>query len=410
MISIRRQLLGLGFVAASSLLALNSAHAMSGPTAITIDGGPLGSLALSGGIDGYGYYQNNTADGIQSNGVNIANGLVELQKTSGELQFTIEVGSNGGTISPGANTAFVGGYYNNRLPQTSITNYSTGPLYEGYLTVAPANLPVTFSAGFLPSLEGYESGVDWINPSQLVSPLFYVENSQARGVQANVTEGPLTAEVQFGDGWDTGVFNFLQALVSYSINSSNTVSVFYGGNLGRTGLNAKTYSGDCSYGSTAPGCFGTVGTYGANYINSQMLGGYYSYTDGNLNLVPEVQYVFAKADHEIGLTKASSNLGLALFGNYAFANTPYSLGGWVSYETSNGPTTPGEEVTWFAGPKSEAVSTAVSPTWQYKDLFARANAGVAYLLNNKQFSDLSYGSDGTDKLQFTGTLEAGLLF
>jgi hypothetical protein len=404
MITIRRQLLGLGFVAASSLLALHTAHAMSGPTAITIDGGPLGSLSLSGGVDGYGYYQSNTGTGIQNNGANIANGLVELQKTSGVLQFTLELGSNGGAIAIGSNTGFVGGYYNNRLPQTSITNFATGPLYAGYITVAPANLPVTFSAGILPSLEGYESGVDWINPSQLVTSIYYVQNSQARGVQAALTEGPLTATVQFGDGFDTGVFNFVQALASYTIDSSNIASVYYAGNLGRTGLNAKTYSGDCSFGSTAPGCYGTVGSYGAYYINSQMIGGYYSYTMGNLNIVPEVQYVFAKADQQLGLTKSSYNAAAAVFGDYTFANTPYSVGGWVSFEDSNG------YDSWYAGPKSEAVSTAVSPTWQYKDLFARANAGATYLLNNKAFSTASYGSNGTDKFQFTGTLEAGLLF
>ena len=393
----RRQLLGLGFAAASSLLALHAAHALTGPQPITIDGGPLGQLQLSGGVDGYGYYQNNVPDGITDNGINVANAIVQLQKTSGVLQFNIEVGSMS-AITLGANTGFAPGYYNNRLPQTSISNYSTGPLYEGYLTVAPPNSPVTVSAGFLASLEGYESGIDWNNPSQLVTPLYYVENANAKGVQAVVTEGPLTATVQFGDGFDTGVFNFLQALVSYQFDSSNTLSVFYGGNLGRTGLNAKTYAGNTGYGNVR------VANYGANFINSQMLGAYYNYTMGSLNLVPEVQYVYAKTDHKIGLDKSSSNLGVALFGNYAFANTPYSLGGWISYENSNG------NEFWYAGPRSEAISFAVSPTWQYKYLFARANAGAAYLLNNKEFSNLSYGNDGTDKIQFTGTLEAGLLF
>ena len=68
----------------------------------------------------------------------------------------------------------------------------------------------------------------------------------------------------FGDGYNTGVFNFLQALFTYTVNSSNAVNIFYGGNLGRTGLNAKTYSGTCTYGSTAPGCFGTVGILAPN--------------------------------------------------------------------------------------------------------------------------------------------------
>jgi hypothetical protein len=44
MITMRRQLLGLGLIAASSILAIHNAQALSGPTAITIDGGPLGSL------------------------------------------------------------------------------------------------------------------------------------------------------------------------------------------------------------------------------------------------------------------------------------------------------------------------------------------------------------------------------
>ena len=62
MSTLRRQLLGLGFVAASSLFALHAAQAMSGPTAIKIDGGPFGQLQISGGVDGYGYYLGQTND------------------------------------------------------------------------------------------------------------------------------------------------------------------------------------------------------------------------------------------------------------------------------------------------------------------------------------------------------------
>ncbi len=397
MITMRRQLLGLGFVAASSLLALNAAHALTGPTAIQIDGGPFGSLNLSGGVDGYGYYVSNLGNGQQDTGVNVANALVELQKTSGELQFTIEVGSNGGAIT-------VGSLFS-RPAQTSISNYSTGPLYAGYLTVAPKDMPFTISAGRIGSLEGYESGIDWNNPSQLTTSIFYVQNSQNTGVEGTYTAGPLSATVAFGDGWDTHVFNFLQALVTYTIDTNNNVNVYYAGNLGRTGLNAKTYSGTCSYGSTAPGCFGTVGTYGPYFMNSQMLGGWYSWTHGNLNVVPEVQYVYAKTDHQLGIDKTTANFGAAVFGDYSFANTPYSLGGWVEYENSQG------EGTWFVGPNSEAAGFAVSPTWQYKDLFARLNGGGLYLLNNKHDGvSYGYGNSGTDKFQFIGTLEAGLLF
>lgn len=385
MITIRRQLLGLGFMAASSLLALHTAHAMSGPTGITIDGGPVGDLSLSGGVDGYGYYQSNSANGVKDNGANIGNALIELQKTKGVLQFTIEVGSIGGAVTPGANPT------GTTFSQTTITNYKTGPLYLGYVTIAPTDMPFTISAGHLPSLEGYEATTDWSNPSQFTTDLFWVENNNSTGVMGTLTEGPVTATVEFGDGFDTGVWNFGQALVSYTIDPNNSLNVYGAMNFGRTGPNAYLYGQN------------TVG-YGNAAVNSQMIGAYYSWTMGNLNLVPEVQYVFAKTDHLAGIDKSTSNLGAAVFEDYAFANTPYSIGGWVQYEKSIG------AYNWFAGPNSEAVGGAISPTWQYKDLFARVNGGVTYLLNNKDFSTASYGGSGRDKFQFVGTLEAGVLF
>ncbi|WP_298285055.1 hypothetical protein [Acidocella sp.] len=371
----------LGLVLAASLVAAPSAKALNGPQTITIDGGPLGSLLLSGGADGYGYYVSNTAAGVKNNGAYAGSVFVELQKNSGVLQFTVEVGPNGGTIPLGTTPT-----------QTSANIYTTGPLFEGYLTIAPPNSPVTVSVGQLGSLEGFEAGTDWLNNVQLTTALWAVQNANSRGVSAMYSQGPLTATVEFGDGFDTGVFNFLQALVSYAFDGNNIANVYYAGNLGATGLNAY------EYGNT------TVGSYGANFVNSQMLGGYYVHTDGNLTLTPEVQYVYAKANRKLGLTKGSGNFGAALFGDYAFGASPYSLGAWVEYEDSTG------HDIWASGPGSEAVGAALAPTWQYKDLFARVNAGAYYLLNNKQFSTASFGANGRGKFQFLGTLEAGLLF
>ncbi len=399
--TMRRQLLGLGFLAASSLLALHAANAMSGPASIQIDGGPLGDLQLSGGVDGYGYYLGDTTESgnlpftHKDLGADLANGLVELQKTDGQLQFTLEVGSNGGALTLGSGAP----------GQTSITTFTTGPLYAGYITVAPSGLPVTFSAGQIGSLEGYESGIDWNNANQLTTEIFYVQNSQSRGVSANYTQGPINATVTFGDGYDTGVWNFIQGLVTYTINATNSLSVYTADNLGRTGLASYAYGG------------GTTG--GAPYyVNSDMIGAYYSYTMGNLNLVPEVQYQYAKGDAKLGIgtydaasgnfyAKASSNLGAALFADYSLSSTsPYSIGAWAEYWTSKG------TADWFIGSDSEGVGASVSPTWQYKDLFARADAGYLYLLHNKSADGVSsYGyGDNKDHGEFVGTLEAGLLF
>ena len=139
-------------------------------------------------MDGYAYGLTGTSGGNKSNGAEVANGLVELQKSTGELQFTIEIGSNGGAVSLGTHPG-----------KTSITTFSTGALYAGYLTVAPTALPgFTFSGGQLGSLEGWESGVDWNNANQLTTDIFEVQNSQSRGVEVSYTTGPFSGTVEFG--------------------------------------------------------------------------------------------------------------------------------------------------------------------------------------------------------------------
>jgi hypothetical protein len=393
MITMRRQLLGLGFVAASSLLALHSANAMSGPTAITFDGGPLGSLSLSGGVDGYAYYNSGTSNtgsllGDTSNGAYVGSALTEVQKTTGLLQFTIEVGSNGGTASLGTAHS-----------QTSINGFSTGPLYAGYLTVAPASIPgLTISGGQLGSLEGWESGVDWNNANQLTTEIFAVQNSQTPGVEVSYTTGPFSGTVEFGDGYNTGVWNYIQALGTYTVNSDNAASIYLGANLGTTGPNARSYGG-----SPAP-----------LFANSDLIGAFYNYTMGNLNLVPEVQYQYTRAIAKIGLSKSASNFGAAVFADYTIGTSPYSVGAWIEGFTTH--TSNQDGATYFIGPDAQGVGVSLTPTWQYKYLFARADLGGLLLMRHK-FTDSSgvsttygYGNYGTGNAIFQGTLEAGLLF
>ncbi len=386
---LRKQLLGFTLVAGSSLFAMHAAHALNGPTNIDIDGGPLGQLELSGGVSGYFYGQSGTsrnnesgdsAVGNKAAGANVSQALIELQKTSGILQFTIEVGPQNGVP-----------YLGVKPTQASVSVYRASPLYLGYVTLAPTNSPVTISVGQLPSLEGYESGLSWGNANLFRSALYSVENMQNVGVSGTYTHGPLSATVTYGDGYDTRVFNFLQALVTYNFNSNNALNVYYGGDLGKTGVNAITYN---QY---------TVGNYGSYFVNSQMYGAYYSYTNGNLNLVPEVQYVYANRDVALGIPNYTSNFGAALFSDYTFGKSPYSLGGMAEYFTSNG------SGDWFIAPHAEGVGFQLSPTWQYKDLFARVSAGYMHLINRGD-GDPAYGNEGTGTNVVQGALEAGLLF
>ena len=225
-----------------------------------------------------------------------------------------------------------------RPTQTTINNLSTGPLYDGYVTLAPKGSPVTISAGMMASLEGYESALDWSNPVQLTTAIFFVQNMHSRGVSLNYTKGPINATVMYGDGYNTGVFNFLQALVTYTINSSNVVERL----LRRQSRPDRSERQDLWrhlqlwQQARTPAASARSETFGPQFANSQLVGAYYSYTMGNLNLVPEVQYQVAKADAKLGIYKETSNFGAALFETYTFGKSPYSLGGWVEYFDSHG--------------------------------------------------------------------------
>lgn len=378
-----------------SLGTIPIAHAMNGPTAITINAGPLGELQVTGGMDGYMYSLSGTGDsgnlGLlgtdKSTGAEFMNGLIKVEKTTGLLRFTVQ---------GGATTPFTLG----TAPTAAAAQaFPTGPLYAAYLTLAPTS-DFTISAGQIGSVEGYESAIDWENANVLTTDIFYVQNGQSLGVTASYSHGPLSATLTFGDGFNTGVWNFLQGDVSYAANANNSLTIYGATNLGTTGPGAHFYgSADTPYGDSYVGS----GPLSASpLVNSTMIGGFYSFTSGNLNLVPEVQYVYAKANHKVGLDKFSSNFGAALFADYQFGSSPYSLGAWAEYFSSNGPDL------WFANPGAQGVGFSVTPTWQSKYIFVRADLGYLHL--TKVGDGDAYGPSGTDRNQVTGLIETGVLF
>lgn len=402
--------LGLSVIALSAVLSFHAAQAMSGPTSVQIDGGPLGPLQISGGADGIFYGMTGTQNygdinglgapgtnnaGPKADGAQFLNGLIELQKNTGVLQATVEIGS----------TNFI--YLGLGTTPSSIQSYSTGPLYAGYITIAPTGSPVTISVGQMTGLEGFEATQDYNNANIFLSQFAYVQTGQGRGVSANYTSGPVNAMVFLNDGYDTGVFNSLQAELTYTINSTNNVNVYYGGNLGKTGLNAHTYgNGSLPYNSSHVGS-------APEFANSQMFGAYYKYTKGNLNLIPEVQYQYAKADASIGIQKEMSNAIAGLFADYTFGTSPYSIGVWGEYfdqhesaaDAANG-------IYWFFGPNAQGEAISITPTWQYKKLFLRADLG-ALLLNRTSAHGLTkygYGDQHSDDFQLSALLETGFLF
>lgn len=396
MINLRRQLMGLGFIAGSSIMAMGAAHALNGQTNINVDGGPLGQLEMSGGMAGYAYgISNNHASqtGYNSVGTRAAAVYLQLEKTSGVVQFFVKLGANNGayTIGMGPNTV-VG----------SMKARDTDALDTAYITLAPPGSPLSISVGYVGSNIGYESGTIWNDVSGMTSILNDVElDGNQYGGNITYAKGPINAFVQFGDMNNSHVFNYLEVGGTYNFTSADQLLVFAGTSLGRTGMYTRA-SGNY------PGTPGTP-AYGAN---STELEGFYTFTVGNLTLAPEVQYIYDKVDHKAGIDKFVANAGAGVFGDYTFANTPYSLGGWVVWDKSIGSTGEGTGLTYF-GSNDETISASIAPTWQYKYLYARLSGGFVYLLNNKS-NGVAYGANvddsSTKRANFAAIADTGFVF
>lgn len=96
-----------------------------------------------------------------------------------------------------------------------------------------------------------------------------------------------------------------------------------------------------------------------------------------------------RQDHRVGINQFTSNLGAAVFTDYQFGSVPYLLGGMAEYLSSVGLSN------WFLGARSCGAGFELTPTWQYKYLFACASAGYLHLLTAPNGG---YGNDGVNAM------------
>ncbi|EGO95851.1 hypothetical protein APM_1318 [Acidiphilium sp. PM] len=393
-----KRLIDRKLLAGASVLALmafaSPAFAMNLPSPQKFEAGPLGTLDVSGGFSGY-FYALSGASNTNPLGIRKSAGAearvldLTVKKSSGPFQFTIEV-------KPYASL-----YFGVQPSQMTAKTFTLGPLYAAYGTWAPTS-NFSISVGQVYSTEGWESSTDWQNANLIDSPLYYVENSSSRGVQVNYTYGKLSATLTFGDGFDSGVFNTFQELVTYSFDSNNALSLYGTQNVGTTGPNTYAYGQGTT--GTPNILNGVYQGYNAAYVNSDMFGGYYDYTNGNLNVVPEVQYVYSKPNSRVGLTKFTSNFGAEVITNYQFGKSPWSLGSMVFYYKNIGPQA------WYLNANSSGFGIGVTPSWIKGHFFVRGEVGLLHLTNLGTGGTGGFGANGTDRNQVMSVLSAGIVF
>jgi hypothetical protein len=346
------------------------------PNPLSLDAGPLGKVYITGALTGLGLTQNNAGPPIcnscdKSSIVDMSNGQIFIQKTTGLVQFFLE---GGGYSFPTIGQPYV--------RSGDATNDTFGILPVGYLKLAPGNGSFSVEVGKLPSLFGAESSFTFENTNIERGLLWNQENAVTRGLQANYTSGPLAFSLSWNDGYYTHKYNWATGSAAWTINSTNTVSFVAGGNTGTTSVKDD---------SSVP----------LAQDNGSMYNLIYTHTAGAWTIEPYLQYQNTPSNESIGIASSAHAWGGALLVNYA-VNSKFSIPARLEYLDTSGST----NLLYGAG--SKAWSVTVTPTYQEKIFFARLE--LSYIAADSSTSGFVFGETGTSTSQARAMIETGVIF
>jgi hypothetical protein len=357
---------------------------MTGPLSINpqplkIQTGIFGDAYVSGAVSGLAQIQNHVVPGDKNSLTDMSNAQIFIQKTEGVFQYFLQFG---GYSLPDIGTPY--------LRAGLAPNNFYGLFPQGYIKLAPsANFSI--EVGKLPTLIGAEYTFSFENMNIERGLLWNQENAVNRGVQLNLTTGPVTFAVSVNDGFYSNNYNWIWASAAYTINSSNTLALIGGG-------------------STSRSTTSTIAT--PLYLNNESIFNIiYTHIAGPLTIQPYLQYTSVPKSSIIGTMEKADTYGAALLVNYSVPAATnagvFSIPFRVEYINSTGSTANGA-ANLIYGTGSNAWSATVTPTYQYKRFFARAE--FSYVKANKITVGSAFGPDGNSDSQSRALLEIGVLF
>lgn len=347
---------------------------VANPNPTSFDLGPFGNVYVTGAVTGMGMLQDNVFPGDREAQVDLTNGQVFIQNTSGPIQFFIQAGAYS---LPALGAPYI-------RAQNAVGDYF-GVVPQAFVKFAPTS-SFSIEAGKLPTLIGAEYTFTFENTNIERGLLWNQEPAVSRGVQANYTVGPVAFALSLNDGYYSNKYNWLSGSATYTINTSNTVEFAAGGNLGTT----------------------NVATFATPLFqnNSSIYNLIYTYTAGKLTLQPYLQYNYVPVNASLGIVHDGSTFGAAILANYAF--TPqFSLAGRLEYISSSGNALSGAPNLLY-GAGSKAYSITITPTFQYKIYFVRAEFSYVKALDTTP--GLAFGPLGANTSETRGLLETGIIF
>lgn len=353
--------------------------AMSGPLAanpapLSFDTGALGTWYVTGAVTGLALSQDHPVPGDRNTRTDLSNGQVFIQKNSGMLQFFVQAG----TYSiPSLGTGY--------LSTEKTTSGLFGNVPQAYIRYVP-NESFSIMAGKLPTLVGSEYTFTFENMNIERGLLWNQENAVNRGVQATYVQGPITASVSVNDGYYSSHYSWLWGSLAYAIDKNNSLSLIAGGNTDQTARNSLATP--------------------LLQNNSQIINLNYTHLDGAWTIAPSLQCTRVPSNKDLGILHSASTAGVALLANYAL-DSRFSVAGRAEYINSNGNAANGSPNLLY-GPRSNAWSLTLTPSYQNKLLFVRAE--VSYVKAGRSTPGFVFGRNLDTPSQSRVMLETGLLF
>ncbi len=335
-----------------------------------------GKVYVTGAVSGLAFYQDNPVDafaGDDASTIDLSNGQVFFQKTDGWFQFFVQVGAY--------SLPALGASY---IDASSATSFFFGVVPQAFIKIAPTD-NFSIMAGKLPTLIGAEYTFTIENMNIERGLLWNQENAVNQGVQANYTMGPLALSLTWNDGMYSNRLNWLWGSAAYTFDSSNTLSFIGGGNFGHTG-------------------YGRAGTSVA-LNNEDIFNLIYTYNDGPWTISPYLQYTNVPTNLAAGIAKSASTFGAAILASYSFDDN-WKLAGRVEYISDQGKAFGSPNLLYGKG--SNAWSITLTPTYQWKVWFARAE--VSYVSANSITPGAALGPLGLSTEQTRVMFETGILF
>lgn len=351
---------------------------VANPSPFSFEAGPLGTIYATGVLSGLAFTQSNPTPGDTGPHIDVSNAHLILQKTEGVFQFYSQVGlySFPALGTPYANAG-----------RTTGNTFSPIPVVYGKF--APSDT-VSMQVGKLPTLIGAEYAFTFQNMNIERGLLWNQEPIVSRGIQANYTLGPLALSGSLNDGFYSDSYNWLSGSAAYTIDKQNTVTVAGGGNFDHTDKNAVT--------STLPLVVKTP--FPQN--NGSIFNLIYTYNAAPWTITPYFQYT-----HVPGSIFGRSNdtIGGAVLANYAF-NDNLNLAGRVEYISSSANSLAATNLLY--GPRSDAWSVTLTPTYQEGIFFARIEG--SYVQASSTTPGFVFGKTGNAKDQARFLFESGIVF